>query len=72
MKDRSDDPSHHERTLLPRSYREREKKKESKREGERQGLAFERERDREREREGGGGDGILTIAMEQVVSVRIF
>ena len=50
MKDRSDDPSHHERTSLPRSYislpREREKEREREREKERK-----REREKERERE---------------------
>ena len=40
MKDRSDDPSHHERTLIPWSYI----------------SLRERERERERERGGGGGE----------------
>ena len=37
MKDRSDDPLHHEWTLLPRSYQEEEVEEEEEEEGEEEG-----------------------------------
>ena len=52
MTDRPDDPSHHERTLLPRRERQRERKRDIKRKTETErDRKREREREKERERE---------------------
>ena len=77
MKDPSDDPSHHERTLLPREELEdsvnerggdrqlRKRKGGREEEGEREGelgKKARRERERERERERARANTYFTVA----------